>query len=58
MNFLNFVLQYPDKPGCRKKFKEYRDRTGVVCLIAEAKNITGKKTGCSTNAKNTGNDRP
>jgi len=31
MNLLNFVVQYPDEASCRKKFKEYRDRIGVVC---------------------------
>ena len=31
MNLLNFVEQYPDEASCRLKFKEYRDREGVVC---------------------------
>lgn len=31
MNLLNFVSQYPDESSCRIKFKEYRDKQGVVC---------------------------
>jgi len=31
MNLLNFVAQYPEETSCRKKFKEYRDRIGVIC---------------------------
>ena len=31
MNLLNFVAQYPDEMSCRKEFKEYRDRIGVIC---------------------------
>lgn len=31
MNLLNFVEQYPDEVSCRLKFKEYRDKQGVVC---------------------------
>jgi Zn ribbon nucleic-acid-binding protein len=31
MNLVNFIFQYPDKASCRAKFKEYRDREGVVC---------------------------
>lgn len=31
MNLLNFVSQYPDEASCRAKFKEYRDKQGVVC---------------------------
>lgn len=31
MNLLNFVSQYPDEASCRAKFKEFRDKQGVVC---------------------------
>jgi transposase-like protein len=31
MNLLNFVSQYPDESSCRAKFKEYRDKQGVIC---------------------------
>jgi transposase-like protein/DNA-directed RNA polymerase subunit RPC12/RpoP len=31
MNLLNFESQYPDELSCRKKFKEFRDRQGVIC---------------------------
>lgn len=31
MNLLNFVSQYPDEASCRVKFKEYRDKQGVIC---------------------------
>ncbi|MDR2385724.1 MAG: IS1595 family transposase [Tannerella sp.] len=30
MNLLNFVKQYPDEASCRSKFKEYRDKEGVI----------------------------
>jgi DNA-directed RNA polymerase subunit RPC12/RpoP len=31
MNLLNFVSQYPDESSCKAKFKEYRDKQGVIC---------------------------
>jgi hypothetical protein len=31
MNLLNFISQYPDEASCRKRFKEFRDRQGVIC---------------------------
>jgi transposase-like protein len=31
MKLLNFVTQYPDEVSCRIKFKEYRDKQGVIC---------------------------
>lgn len=43
MNLLNFVLQYPDEASCRKKFKEYRDRIGVVCPHCGSKEHYWKK---------------
>ena len=31
MNLLNFVSQFPDEESCRAKWREYRDKQGVVC---------------------------
>jgi DNA-directed RNA polymerase subunit RPC12/RpoP len=31
MNLLNFVAQFPDEASCKAKWKEYRDKQGVVC---------------------------
>ncbi|MCL1942438.1 MAG: IS1595 family transposase [Candidatus Azobacteroides sp.] len=31
MNLLNFISEYPDEESCRKKFKEFRDKQGVIC---------------------------
>ena len=31
MNLLNFVSQYPDEESCKAKFKEIRDKHGVIC---------------------------
>ena len=31
MNLLNFVSQFPDEDSCKSKWKEYRDKQGVVC---------------------------
>jgi len=31
MNLLNFISQFPDEASCKAKWKEYRDRHGVVC---------------------------
>jgi|AntRauTorcE11898_2_1112593.scaffolds.fasta_scaffold92350_2 hypothetical protein len=30
MNLLNFSAQFPDEASCKAKWKEYRDRQGVV----------------------------
>jgi transposase-like protein len=43
MNLLNFVAQYPDEASCRKEFKEYRDRIGVVCPHCGSKEHYWKK---------------
>jgi DNA-directed RNA polymerase subunit RPC12/RpoP len=50
MNLLNFVTSYPDETSCRKKFKEIREKEGVVCPKCEAKSITGKRIRNVTNA--------
>ncbi len=31
MNLLQFIQEYPDEASCRQKFKEERDRIGIVC---------------------------
>ena len=31
MNLLNFSAQYPDEASCKLKWKEYRDKQGVIC---------------------------
>lgn len=43
MNLLNFVAKYPDETSCRKEFKEYRDRIGVICPHCGSKEHYWKK---------------
>ncbi|NDV46198.1 IS1595 family transposase [Paludibacter sp. 221] len=43
MNLLNFVSQYPDEASCRTKFKEFRDKQGVVCPRCGGKEHYWKK---------------
>ena len=31
MNLLNFIESFPDEASCKSKFKEYRDKQGVIC---------------------------
>ena len=31
MNLLNFTTTFPDEESCKRKWKEYRDKLGVVC---------------------------
>jgi hypothetical protein len=31
MNLINFIESFPDEASCRKKFKEIRDKEGVIC---------------------------
>ena len=31
MNLINFINEFPDEASCRARFKEYRDKEGVVC---------------------------
>ena len=31
MNLIKFLDEFPDEASCRAKFKEYRDKEGVVC---------------------------
>ena len=37
MNLLNFIERFPDEASCKQKWKEIRDRQGVIC----------RKCGCS-----------
>jgi transposase-like protein/Zn ribbon nucleic-acid-binding protein len=37
MNLLNFVSSYPDEASCKAKWKEYRDKQGVVCPHCQSK---------------------
>jgi hypothetical protein len=43
MNLLNFVSSYPDEASCRKKFKEIREKEGVVCPKCGSKEHYWKK---------------
>ncbi|MDR1347731.1 MAG: IS1595 family transposase [Prevotellaceae bacterium] len=43
MNLLNFVTSYPDETSCRKKFKEIREKEGVVCPKCGSKEHYWKK---------------
>jgi hypothetical protein len=53
MNLLNFSEHYPDEASCIAKFKEYRERQGVVCAhVVEALHIIGKQADCNLNASN------
>ncbi|MBA3901860.1 MAG: IS1595 family transposase [Bacteroidetes bacterium] len=31
MNLLNFIVQFPDEESCKYKYKEVRDKVGVIC---------------------------
>lgn len=31
MNLLNFITQFPDEESCKHKYKEVRDKVGVIC---------------------------
>lgn len=37
MNLLQFIQEYPDEAACRQKFKEERDRIGIVCKRCNCK---------------------
>jgi Zn ribbon nucleic-acid-binding protein len=43
MNLLNFTHQYPDEASCKAKWKEYRDKQGVVCPHCASKEHYWKK---------------
>jgi len=31
MNVFNFFQQFPDENACRLRFKELRDKIGIIC---------------------------
>jgi Fe2+ or Zn2+ uptake regulation protein len=31
MDILQFIQKFPDENACRIKFKEQRDKTGIIC---------------------------
>jgi len=31
MNIFNFIQQFPDENACRLKFKEQKNKTGIIC---------------------------
>jgi hypothetical protein len=31
VNIINFIEQFPDEDSCRVKFKEFRDKQGIIC---------------------------
>ncbi len=35
MSLINFIDRFPDEASCKKTFKEFRDRQGVVCRKCE-----------------------
>ncbi len=37
MNLLNFIEQFPDEESCKLKFKEVRDKVGVICSECSGK---------------------
>ncbi len=37
MNLLNFSTQFPDEDSCKVKWKEYREKIGVVCPMCGSK---------------------
>ena len=43
MNLLNFVEAYPDEASCKAKWKEIRERSGVVCPDCGGRNHYWKK---------------
>lgn len=43
MNLLNFIDKYPDEESCKIRFKEMRDKEGVVCAKCGSKDHYWKK---------------
>jgi transposase-like protein/DNA-directed RNA polymerase subunit RPC12/RpoP len=37
MNLINFIEEYPDELSCKQKFKEIRDKEGIVCRKCNSK---------------------
>lgn len=32
MNIFDFIKQFPDENTCRLRFKEQRDKIGIICI--------------------------
>jgi len=43
MSLIDFITAFPDEASCKKKFKEYRDETGVVCSKCSGRDHYWKK---------------
>jgi len=43
MNLLNFIEQFPDEESCKLKYKEVRDKVGVLCSVCESKDHYWKR---------------
>jgi len=43
MNLLNFTHQFPDEESCKLKWKEYRDKQGVICPHCDSREHYWKK---------------
>ena len=54
MKLFEFEKHFPDEESCRNKFKEMRDKEGVICLNAEVKSMFGCPATNNTNANNAG----
>lgn len=44
MNLIKFIESFPDEASCRLKFKEYRDKEGVICRKCGSKDHYWLKT--------------
>lgn len=40
---LNFIQQFPDEESCKLKYKEFRDKVGVICSVCRGKEHYWKK---------------
>lgn len=43
MNLIDFINNFPDEQSCKEKFKEYREKEGVVCSKCGSKSHYWKK---------------
>ena len=43
MNLLNFIAQYPDEGSYQLKYKEVRDKVGIICSVCGCKEHYWKK---------------
>jgi hypothetical protein len=54
MNLLNFIEQFPDEESCKQKYKEFRDKSGVICSACGGKEHYWKKDKWQYECKNCG----